>query len=973
MKNDTRFSQTLPHTWRKWTTLAIVFLSLSLMGTTCPDGTRILWIKADIRTTSFGIPHIKAHNYASLGYGLGYAYARDNLCILAREIVTARGEEAKYFGASTSRLNRSFLFKLLSRDENLRALFNAQPVVLQDMVHGYAAGYNRWLDETGVQNLPAACAGEPWVRPIDFMDLAAVQVKGNTRGSVSPLLNAVVAAAPPNAASGAANSAGALPMLTPEDIPEKFDLSELENELNINSNFGGGSNAYGLGRDATENGRGMLLGNPHEPWSGIQRFYQAHLTLPGKLNVMGVTQIALPIIVIGFNEDIAWSHTISTAKRFTVYELALDPNDPLTYLVDNQPHAIESETIEIEVLGEAGTRAHTFYRSEHGFMIAADALSPFAPAWGANIAALGGPASVAYAMRDVNEDNVRGVEQWLEVDKATSVQDLKSKLEATIGMPFINTIAADRDGDAFYADIGAVPHVSEQKFLACQGSLIAKVFTISGALALDGSRSACDWGDDPGTPQQGIFGPENLPSLIRSDYVTNSNDSYWLSNPDARLEGFSPLLRRDVFNEVGPRILRTRMGILQVQERLAGTDGLPGNKFDLEKLQQIFYGNRNYSAELELDAIVGLCNAGAPAKNAWPTSGSGTVDVTLACDVLEAWDRTDNLDSVGAHVWRQFFGRLGRAVNKFAVPFDSADPVGTPNTLILNSAVREALGDAVAQLNGLGIPLDAALGDIQYVTNDGLPLAPDGSNQIPMHGGSGQNGVFNVASTPLSAAGYTPVTGGPTYMQTITWDDDGYVVAEAILGFSQSDDPENPHYSDQTEKYSRKEFIRLPFTESEIWADLIGFDRLRDLLVIESSNEVQIDIKPGHHFNLINVRSQRDIPVAILGSDTFDVAEVDVTTLAFGPDGALPAHPEGGHLEDVNDDGFTDLLSHYPTQETGIAGGDRQACVTGETLDGESFEACDRVIVLGGECGLGFELALLLPAILWLRKQRRLN
>ncbi len=66
-----------------------------------------------------------------------------------------------------------------------------------------------------------------------------------------------------------------------------------------------------------------------------------------------------------------------------------------------------------------------------------------------------------------------------------------------------------------------------------------------------------------------MFGPSHLPATFRTDWVMNANDSYWLPNPQQKLEGYA----RIIGCEKCQRTLRTRMVDQYVLDRSRPAEG----------------------------------------------------------------------------------------------------------------------------------------------------------------------------------------------------------------------------------------------------------------------------------------------------------------------------------------------------------------------------------------------------------------
>jgi acyl-homoserine-lactone acylase len=769
-------------------------------------------LQATIRTTSHGIPHIVASDFPGLGFGYGFVAAKENICVLADMYVTTNGERSRYFGpdgsysqggngTTNNNLNSDFFYQRIKDNGTIQKLLALDPPrgprpEIKQAVRGYVAGYNKYLRDTGVDNLPdARCRGAEWVRPITEMDAYQRFYQLGLIASQGVAIDGIGGAQPP---------VGLGP--TP---PTPAEVDEMIGQLGDQLPLGGiGSNAYGLGRDATDNGRGMVLGNPHFPWDGSERFFEAQLTIPGQINVSGASLFGVPVINIGHTDNLAWSHTVSTAYRFTPFELKLVPGSPTSYIYDGEVRQMKSEDVTVQVKNAEGnleSRTRTLYSSHHGSVLTSILGLPLFP-W---------TPATAWSIGDANAGNFRYLNHFFEVNQAQDVDELDELIKRNQGVPWVNTIAADSDGDAYYADISVVPHVTNEKAQTCNTVLGNATYQALGLPVLDGSLSACEWGSDPDAVEPGIFGPSNLPQLRRDDYVLNSNDSYWIANPDQPLEGFD----RIIGDERTERSLRQRSGFVMADQRLAGEDGRPGNRFTRQQLQDTVFANRQYAGELWRDELASFCETS-------PTmaGSSGPVDVSAACPVLRAWDVHDDLDSRGAILFRRFATRALGAVPVAGTPglyttqFDFTNPVHTPYGLnVANPAVEQSFADAVTDLRNAGIPLDARLGDYQYERR--------GSERIPIHGGPGGVGVFNAINVGWtgsgSSPGYNNVPHGSSFVMVaqFTGDADCPVDTRTILTYSQSTNPASPYFADQTRMFSNKQWVDEAFCEDEIAAD----------------------------------------------------------------------------------------------------------------------------------------------------------
>jgi len=742
-----------------------------------------------------------------VAFGQGYACAADHLATLADQVVKVRSERASFFGRGDNdrHVNSDFGYLALGVRAWGQRMLDTQPAEIVELVEGYAAGVNRWLSEHGPGGLPEWCRDAAWIRPITSLDLFTLYADVALMASGRNVVELVGAAQPP----------GAEPVVGPPDDQPIIPADHP------------GSNGWAFGSAVTANGRGMVVANPHFPWRGDGRFWECHLTVPGQLDIYGVSLIGTPLVQMGFNRHVAWTHTFSAGHRFCFFQI--HPADgPTNYRHGDTVRKMTSHTHHIEVLGESGTTEpleRTLWRTHHGPML--------------DVPFLGWTDAGGFALGDANDGNDRFLGQYLAMDRAASVDELRDAVREHQGLPWTNTIAADDRGEVWYADASTTPRLSaaagERFVRAVDDDLVTALLFSQRVALLDGSDPDNDWVPVDAARQPGRCPIDELPELRTDTVAFNSNDPYWVPHPELRLDP-APALCGLYGRPLSPR---TRMNATILAGKApSGPSEAGWTPADAERA---LLDNASLMAELLLDDVL------ARAEDAGEVRVDGQdVPIDDAVRVLSRWDRRFDLDSVGAIIWREFLGSFSDADLRgggvlWAEPFDVADPIATPRGLHAAPAdgpdpILVALGRAVVVLDTAGLSLNAPLGDVQFVERGGRRVALHGANEVegianvvaPM-GAFSRSDLEPVEADELPAVpgrtertgirqGGYPVTYGASFVAVISFGDLG-PVGRGLLVYGQCGDSRSPHHVDQVEAFSAKALRPLLFTDDDIAAD----------------------------------------------------------------------------------------------------------------------------------------------------------
>ena len=526
-----------------------------------------------IARDSFGVPHIYAKTDKEVAYGLAWAHAEDDFKTIQLSFLAGNSILSKYMGKKG--IPADFVSQFIQSKKIVEKNFDIQiSSKFKEILKAYAQGLNDYAKK--------------YPKKVLHNDLFPLTPKKMTNYSQLQLFLS-------------SNGGYWVQKILDNKFDENFNSSLIENESN-------GSNTIAFNSKKTLDGNTYFLINPHQPLDGPVSWYEAHLVSQEGTNILGALFPGSPVVLIGTNNYLSWSHTVNLPDKTDAYKLNIINEKEKKYKVDNEILELETHkaNIYIKILGIPIKLKKKYYKSIYGPTLKNK--------------------SGYYSIRTPITKELRALEQWWKMNKAKSFNEFYNILKMK-ALPGYNIGYADKYDTIFYISNGLIP-------------LRKKGFNWKGVVN----------GDTKETLWDSTYDIQDLPQVIQpeSGYIYNANHSPFKStaideNPS------EDLFEDNMGFEKYDNNRSVRIKTLIDSKNKFSYDDFKRLKYDKKLPKKLSYSYMNIDSLFQINS-----------------TNDKLSDKIL--NSIKNWDKVANSDSYGAGSFLIFYHRLKPYYEKLKSP-----------------------------------------------------------------------------------------------------------------------------------------------------------------------------------------------------------------------------------------------------------------------------------------------------------------
>ncbi|WP_162417788.1 penicillin acylase family protein [Cyclobacterium roseum] len=545
----------------------------------------------------------------------------------------------------------------------------------------------------------------------------------------------------------------------PSSSPEGPAPADLE-KMAVDGAVQNLSNMWMIGPERSESGHAMLLINPHVSLDASLSLREGHLLSEEGMNIYGAFWPGYPFPIVGHSPHHGWAITVDLPDLLDLYELSFDhPTDSLSYRYGDSYRGAEIWTENLTVTTDSGMvdREVSFRKSHHGPIVAIRDGKPL-------------------AMRIARYEEGGLFQQLHSMARAESLEEFQ-KAVGSLSLMSHNIGYADREGNIWYLYNSAVPKRNEK---------------FNYDLPLDGS--------DPETEWQGYHSMEELPQVLNPEcgWIVNTNTSPFI----ATSEGENPdpaLFPKYMVGETPQNPVHKIFASHSSARWKASKDILtrPGI-FSFEEWIAAATSRKVFQAEEDIPALL------AEWRDLADRDEERAEKLRPAIDSLEKWDQVSSMESTAMTLY-----------TRWSVDYRTVDG-GSPSwgyfqlmpIDTLPWGQIRALEKTIAALERDWSTPFVPWGEFFRLQRPLEGEFSDARPSVPVAGGPALFGmIHDIEAMPAAGQKRWYGRGGNSYVSVIEFGPK--VRARSIMPFGQSNDPQSPHYEDQSELFGRGEFKKV--------------------------------------------------------------------------------------------------------------------------------------------------------------------